>query len=161
MFVAASLSLLLAAAPQGQDGAKPILNARDQKTLADKLKKYLAAEIAYDNAEGRAREKAGKSRRKAKSAFNDAWENAEKKDTEDNDIGEKFQSSEKDDKPTEDVTSEPDWSRESREPSRKDKTRRWGRPGPTNARSPVEMERDRRPPQNGHREPDGARMLYR
>ena len=63
MFVAASLSLLLAAAPQGQDGAKPILNARDQKTLADKLKKYLAAEIAYDNAEGRAREKAGKNRR--------------------------------------------------------------------------------------------------
>ena len=79
MFVAASLSLLLAAAPQGQDGAKPILNTRDQKTLADKLKKYLAAEIAYDNAEGRAREKAGKTRRKAKSAFNDAWENAEKK----------------------------------------------------------------------------------
>ena len=47
-------------------------------------------------------------------------EGAEKKDTEEKDIGEKFKSGEKDDKPTEDVTSEPDWSRESREPSRKD-----------------------------------------
>ncbi|MEC9047587.1 MAG: hypothetical protein VYA51_06195 [Planctomycetota bacterium] len=79
MFVAASLSLFLAAIPQQQGEQKPILSARDQKSLADKLKKYLAAEIAYDNAEGRAREKAGKTRRKAKSSFNDAWENAEKK----------------------------------------------------------------------------------
>lgn len=79
MFVAASLSLILAAVPQTQGGDKPILNARDQKSLADKLKKYLAAEITYDNAEGKAREKAGKSRRKAKKAFTDAWENAEKK----------------------------------------------------------------------------------
>ena len=79
MFVAASLSLLLAAVPQQPGGDKPILSTRDQKSLADKLKKYLAAEIAYDNAEGRAREKTGKTRRKAKETFNDAWESAEKK----------------------------------------------------------------------------------
>ena len=79
MFVAATLSLLLAAAPQGQGDGTPILNARDQKNLADKLKKYLAAEMAYDQAEGRAREKTGKARRKAKESFDDAWESAEKK----------------------------------------------------------------------------------
>ena len=79
MFVAASLSFILAAAPNVQGAEKPILSARDQKSLADKLKKYLAAEIAYDNAEGRAREKAGKTRRKAKEQFTDAWESAEKK----------------------------------------------------------------------------------
>jgi hypothetical protein len=78
MFVAASLSLIFAAAaPQGGD--KPILSARDQKSLADKLKKYLDAEITYDNAEGKAREKAGKNRRKAKEAFTDAWDKAESK----------------------------------------------------------------------------------
>jgi len=79
MFTAASFSLLRAPAPQAQGDAKPVLSARDQKSLADKLKKYIAAEIAYDQAEGRAREKTGKARRKAKSSFNDAWENAEKK----------------------------------------------------------------------------------
>ena len=79
MFVAASLSLLLAAAPNVQGGDKPVLSARDQKTLGDKLKKYLEAEIAHDNAEGRAREKTAKTRRKAKTTFQDAWASAEKK----------------------------------------------------------------------------------
>ncbi|MCK5943293.1 MAG: hypothetical protein KAI24_15035, partial [Planctomycetes bacterium] len=79
MFVAATLSLIFAAVPQGPAGEKPILSDRDQKTLADKLRKYLAAEIDYDNAEGKAREKAAKNRRKAKQTFEDAWENAEKK----------------------------------------------------------------------------------
>ena len=78
MFVVASLSLILAAAPQDQ-GDKAILSARDQKTLADKLKKYLDAEITYDSAEGKARSKAGKARRKAKESFEDAWEKAESK----------------------------------------------------------------------------------
>ncbi len=78
MFVVASLSLILAAAPQDQ-GDKAILSARDQKTLADKLKKYLEAEITYDSAEGKARAKAGKARRKAKGSFEDAWEKAESK----------------------------------------------------------------------------------
>ncbi len=78
MFVVASLSLILAAAPQDQ-GDKAILSARDQKTLSDKLKKYLEAEISYDSAEGKARSKAGKARRKAKESFEDAWEKAESK----------------------------------------------------------------------------------
>ena len=47
-------------------------------------------------------------------------EDDEKKYTEEKGTGEMFQHGEKDDKPTEHVTSELDWSRESREPSRKD-----------------------------------------
>ena len=83
MFLALTLSLL-SLAPQkpaeaSQGGEKVILSARDQKSLGDKLRKYLDAEIAYDQAEGKAREKAAKARRKNKQKFETDWKKAEDK----------------------------------------------------------------------------------
>ncbi|HEB53245.1 MAG TPA: hypothetical protein ENI87_08335 [bacterium] len=79
MFLAVTLSsLFTVAAPQ--EPAKPFLPASAHKSLGDKLRKYLAAENAYDFAEkAREREKAGKARRKAKESFEKEWAKAEKK----------------------------------------------------------------------------------
>ena len=74
MFIAATLSLLSLFAPQNGSAAaqdaKGVLAAREQKTLGDKLRKYLSDEIRYDTSEGKARAKASKSRRSSKAAFN-------------------------------------------------------------------------------------------
>jgi hypothetical protein len=84
MLIAATFSLLATTlAPQNpaastQD-AKPILAKRDQKTLADKLRKYLTAEIKYDSSSGKAREKASKARRKTKDSFDKDWAKADAK----------------------------------------------------------------------------------
>ncbi|MFT4513409.1 MAG: hypothetical protein ACI89X_000341 [Planctomycetota bacterium] len=84
MFIAATLSLLATTlAPQNsaessQEG-KPVLAAREQTTLSDKLRKYLSAEIKYDSSSGKAREKASKARRKAKDSFDKEWAKANKK----------------------------------------------------------------------------------
>ncbi len=83
MFIAATLSLLSLFAPQNGSAAtqdaKGVLAAREQKTLGDKLRKYLADEIRYDTSEGKSREKASKSRRSSKAAFDKEWAKAEKK----------------------------------------------------------------------------------
>ena len=84
MFIAATFSLLATTlAPQNpaasSQDSKPVLANREQKTLSDKLGKYLAAEIIYDDSKGKAREKASKTRRKAKEAFDKEWDKAEKK----------------------------------------------------------------------------------
>jgi hypothetical protein len=81
MFIAATFSLLATTlAPQNpaasaQD-AKPVLAQREQKTLSDKLRKYLAAEIKYESSTGKSREKASKTRRKAKTTFDKDWAKA-------------------------------------------------------------------------------------
>lgn len=86
MFVAATLSLLVAVTPQGNGGTsadaskEPVLSAREQSSLADKLKEYLHAEHEYDFADGiKDREKAAKKRRKALDDFDKEWEKAEEK----------------------------------------------------------------------------------
>lgn len=84
MFIAATLSLLATTfVPQNPaeslQGGKPVLSAGDQKKLADKLRKYLSAEIRYDASTGKAREKASKARRKAKESFEKDWTKAEDK----------------------------------------------------------------------------------
>lgn len=85
MFLAVTLSLLSLApqkpaeATQGAEQEKAILSAREHKSLSDKLRKYLDAEIAYDQAEGKAREKAAKTRRKNKQKFEADWKKAEDK----------------------------------------------------------------------------------
>lgn len=96
MFVAATLSLLAAVAPQGSQDpapgtkptgtsqdpsamAAPLLAEREQDELRKKLREYLADDEAYVQAVDRAREKAGRSREKSKRAFEDAWSKHEKK----------------------------------------------------------------------------------
>ena len=86
MFVAATLTLLttvIAQGPGGQDQgqeAKPILTEREQSTLNDRLRQYLADEAEYDLATGvRDREKAAKARMKSKEKFESEWEKLEKK----------------------------------------------------------------------------------
>lgn len=84
MFIAATFSLLATTlAPQnsaasGQE-SEPVLASREQKTLSDKLRKYLAAETRYENSTGKARSKASKARRKAKEAFDKDWAKADDK----------------------------------------------------------------------------------
>lgn len=84
MLIAATFSLLATTlAPQNpaasSQESEPVLAKREQKTLGDKLRKYLAAEIQYDGSSGRAREKASKARRKAKEAFDKDWAKADAK----------------------------------------------------------------------------------
>ena len=83
MFIAATLSLLTSLAPQGTatqaPEAKPLLSEREQKSLGDKLQKYLVADISYDSSQGDDRAKASKKRRKAKETFDKDWDKAEAK----------------------------------------------------------------------------------
>ena len=59
MFIAATFSLLTAVlAPQVPASAqdeKPIMKASETKSLSDKLRKYLSADLTYQAARGRAR----------------------------------------------------------------------------------------------------------
>lgn len=82
MFLAATLSLLAAAAPQGTAPASPdpLLSTREQESIAKRLQDYLAADAEYRDAEGvKDREKTGKARRSAKEKFEKEWDKAEKK----------------------------------------------------------------------------------
>ncbi|MCA8974308.1 MAG: hypothetical protein KDC98_06275 [Planctomycetes bacterium] len=82
-------SSLFAMTPQGGDeGAPPaasnqdkapLLDAKAQESLRTKLQKMMAAEAAYDAAEGKAREKANRPFESAKQAFRDEWESRSKK----------------------------------------------------------------------------------
>ncbi|MFK7740967.1 MAG: hypothetical protein AB8H80_11650 [Planctomycetota bacterium] len=85
MFVAATMSLLFAVAPQGAGSGgnqsdPAVLSAGEHKKLQDNLRKYLDAEREYDFAEGiRGREKAAKARTKAKEKFEKIWRKADDK----------------------------------------------------------------------------------
>jgi len=81
MFIAATFSLLTAAVtPQAPDKApaqEPKLKASETKSLAGKLRKYLAADLVYQSARGRAREKAAKTLRKSRASFEKDWKKAD------------------------------------------------------------------------------------
>ena len=83
MFIAATFSLLTAVlAPQVPASAqdeKPIMKASETKSLSDKLRKYLSADLTYQAARGRAREKAAKTLRKARTSFEKDWKKADDK----------------------------------------------------------------------------------
>jgi len=81
MFIAATFSLLTSLAPMTPDAVmqdpKPVLKASEQKSLGDKLRKYLSADLTYQAARGREREKASKKLRKARSSFEKEWKKAD------------------------------------------------------------------------------------
>lgn len=81
MFIAATFSLLTALAPPAlaaaQQDPKPVLKESEQKSLGDKLRKYLSADLVYQAARGRDREKASKKLRKARATFEKEWDKAD------------------------------------------------------------------------------------
>jgi hypothetical protein len=83
MFIAATFSLLAAVlAPQTTEkpqGAEPVLKASETKSLSGRLRKYLSADTTYQAARGRVREKASKTLRKTREAFEKEWKKYDKR----------------------------------------------------------------------------------
>lgn len=77
MFIAATFSLLTAVlapqTPEEPQGPTPVLKANETKSLSDRLRKYLAADLTYQSSRGRTREKASKTLRKTREAFEKDW----------------------------------------------------------------------------------------
>jgi hypothetical protein len=84
-FVAAAVACLLPLAvfvPQGDGGdpAKPgLLTPAERTSLRDKLAKFMQEDAVYSTSSGKDRDKAARSREKAKDAFDAEWQKAEKK----------------------------------------------------------------------------------
>lgn len=73
MVLLAACSTLLLAVVAPQDPPQPLLTSSESKSLRDKLGKMLEEQVAYDEATGRAREKAARDFEKAKEAWEKEW----------------------------------------------------------------------------------------
>lgn len=79
--VGLTLALFAAQVPQGGDQPQnqPLLSASEQKSLRDKLAKWIDALKEYDDAKGNKREPASRKNEKAKEAFTKEWESRSEK----------------------------------------------------------------------------------